>query len=34
MFDILKWTLISEKEFTETNYERLKKNLAYIETIW
>ena len=25
MFDIIKETLISEKEFTETNYKRLPK---------
>ena len=25
MFDIVKETLISEKEFTETNYKRLPK---------
>ena len=34
MSDIIKEILISEKEFTETNYERLKKVLVYIkETI-
>ena len=31
MFDILKEILISEKEFTETNYKRFQKALAYIE---
>ena len=25
MFDVIKEILISEKEFTETNYERLQK---------
>ena len=34
MSDIIKEILFSEKEFTETNYERLKKVLVYIkETI-
>ena len=31
MFDIIKEILISEKEFTETNYKRSKKALVYIE---
>ena len=31
MFDIIKKILISEKEFSETNYKRLQKALAYIE---
>ena len=31
MFGVIKGILISEKEFTETNYERLKKNLVYIK---
>ena len=31
MFDVIRETLISEKEFTETNYERLKKSLVYIK---
>ena len=32
MFDVIKEILISEKEFTETNYKRLQKNLVYIES--
>ena len=31
MFDKIKETLVSEKEFTETNYERFEKYLVYIE---
>ena len=31
MFHIIKEILISEKQFTETNYKRLEKGLAYIE---
>ena len=31
IFDVIKELLISEKEFTETNYKRLKKALVYIE---
>ena len=31
MFDVIKELLISEEEFTETNNERLKKSLVYIE---
>ena len=31
MFDVIKEKLISEEEFTETNYERLQKALVYIE---
>ena len=31
MFDVIKQLLISEEEFTETNNERLKKSLVYIE---
>ena len=31
MFDVIKEILISEKQFTETNYKRLEKGLAYIE---
>ena len=31
MFDVIKEILISEKEFTETNYKRLKQALVYIE---
>ena len=31
MFDVIKEILISEKEFTETNYKTLQKNLVYIE---
>ena len=33
MSDVIKETLISEKEFTETEYERLKRTLIYIG-IW
>ena len=29
MFDVMKEILISEKEFTETNYKRLQKALVY-----
>ena len=28
MFDVIKEILISEKEFTRTNYERLKKRIG------
>ena len=31
MFDVIKEILMSEKGFTETNYEMLKKSLAYIK---
>ena len=31
MLDVIKEILISENEFTEINYERLKKTLAYIK---
>ena len=31
MVDIIKEILISEKEFTGTNYERFKKALSYID---
>ena len=31
MYDVIKQLLISEEEFTETNNERLKKSLVYIE---
>ena len=31
MFDVIKEILITEKEFTETNYKRLQKALVYIE---
>ena len=31
MFDIIKNILISEKEFSKTNYERLKKAFVYIK---
>ena len=31
MFDIIKNILISEKEFSKTNYERLKKALVFIK---
>ena len=30
MFDVIKEILISEKEFTETNYKRLQKASVYI----
>ena len=33
MFDVIKEIFISEKEFTETNYERFKKAMVYIKTI-
>ena len=32
MFGKIKETLVSEKEFTETNYERFEKYLVYIES--
>ena len=32
MFDVIKEMLISEKEFTETNYKRLQKTLFYMES--
>ena len=31
MFDVIKEILISEKEFTETNYKRLQKASVYIQ---
>ena len=31
MFDIIKNILISEKEFSKTNYERRKKALVFIK---
>ena len=31
MFDIIKEILVSEKELTYANYERLKKALVYIK---
>ena len=31
MFDVTKEILISEKEFTETNYKKLQNTLVYIE---
>ena len=31
MLDVIKEILISEKEFTETNYEKLPKGSVYIE---
>ena len=31
MFEIMKELLISEKEFTYTNYERLKKAMVYVK---
>ena len=34
MFDVIKETLMSENEFTETNYKRLQKSLFYIENQW
>ena len=33
MFDVVKEMLISEKEFTETNYKRLQKGFVYMKTI-
>ena len=32
MFDVIKEILISEKEFTEINYKRLKKALVFIKS--
>ena len=32
MFDVIKEILITEKEFTETNYKRLQKALVYIKS--
>ena len=32
MSDVIKETLISEKEFTETEYERLKRTLIFIKS--
>ena len=31
MFNVIKEILISEKEFTETNYKRLQEGLVYIK---
>ena len=31
MFDVIKEILISEKEFTETNYKSLQRALVYVE---
>ena len=31
MLNVIKTILISEKEFTKTNYERLKKALVYVK---
>ena len=31
MFDVRKQMLISEKEFSETNYKRLREALVYIK---
>ena len=31
MFDVIKEILISEKEFTEASYKRLKKAFVYVE---
>ena len=31
MFDVIKEILVSEKEFTKTNYERLKEASLYIK---
>ena len=31
MLDVINETLVSENEFTETNYKRLQKSLFYIE---
>ena len=33
MYDVIKEILISETEFTETDYKRLQKPLVYIKTI-
>ena len=33
MCDVIKLILVSAKEFTDTNYKRLVKALAYIKTI-
>ena len=32
MLDVIKEILISENDFTETNYKRLEKALVYIES--
>ena len=34
MFDVIKKILISEKGFTEINYERLQKSLVYIKKLF
>ena len=34
MLDVINETLVSENEFTETNYKRLQKSLFYIENQW
>ena len=31
MFDVMKETLISEKDFTETSYKKLQEALVYIK---
>ena len=31
MYDVIKEILISEKEFTETNYKRLQETLVYLK---
>ena len=31
MFDVVEEILISKKEFTETNFKRLRKDLVYIK---
>ena len=31
MFDVMKEILISEKDFTETNYKKLQKALVYVK---
>ena len=33
IFDIIRKILLSEKEFTKTNYKRLKKTSVYIKNI-
>ena len=31
MYEVMKEILISEKEFTETNYKRLQEGLVYLK---
>ena len=33
MFDLIKWIMISEKKFIETNYKRFQEALVYIKKI-